>query len=252
MPGVSHKRQPGRLNRAFVVTAFATITITTVGCGINPFRNDGPANPEATATTPAAVVYQRPADPCAAAPPELAKRLGMTDATPRSTTQFATDSATPQDPLVIYDLVTCEWVVANPAKGPRGRPNQMTMRVAYAVIQPERESAPAVAQTVYAQAYDGMRQHKDITVVREGKPTISADDGYYVYATRRSTTGTNGEVETAIRVANAVVTVQFSGADLTLDPTLPRGLQLVTKAVAEPRLQLAVADLLPEALAILK
>ncbi|MDG4784661.1 hypothetical protein O7626_01725 [Micromonospora sp. WMMD1102] len=176
----------------------------------------------------------------------------MTDATPRSTTQFARDSATTKDPLVIYDLVTCEWVVANPTKGPRGRPNQWTMRVAYAVIQPERESAPVVAQTVYTQGHDGLWEHKDITVVREGKPTVSADDGYYVYATRRSATGTSGEVQSAVRIANAVVTVEFSGADLTTDPTLPRGLQLVTKAVAESRLQPAVEDLLPEALGLLR
>ena len=252
MPETIGEWPRGRIWRVCVATALAGGVAAAAGCGAGPFRDGGSAGPAATAATPARTVYRTPADPCAAAAPGLAKRYGMRDATRRSTTQYAMDPATPQDPLVNFDVIACEWTVANPGTGPRGRPNQMIVRIEYAVIDPERDGADAVARVVHTRAYEGLRQRKEVTVVREGTPTVPADDGYYAYARRRSVTGASGEVEAVIRLANAVVTVRFSGADLELDPALPRGAQLVTTPVAESRLQPAVESLLPEAIGILR
>jgi hypothetical protein len=83
-------------------------------------------------------------------------------------------------------------------------------------------------------------------------PSQPADDGYYIHATRRSVTGISGEIEQAVRLHNAVVTVEFRGADLTLNPALPRGAQLVTTAVPESRLRPVVESLLPGAIGLLR
>lgn len=254
MPEVFGKWPRAHPTRAFVVAALIVGVTATVGCAVGPFRDDENAAPRPRASTTTAVptVYQQPADPCAAVPAPLAKRFEMSDATRQSTRQYETDPDTPQDPLVAYDSLSCEWTVKNPGKGPRGRPNQMTVRIEYMVIKPERANAPTVARSVYMRAYEGLRKATEVTVVRERKPAVTADDAYYVYATRRSVTGKSSEVEAAIRRANAVVTVEFSGADLAVDPSLPRGLQLVTRPVAESRLQPVVESLLPEAIRILR
>jgi hypothetical protein len=241
-----------RRDQVSASAAFAVIAMTVIGCGINPLRDEMPAEPQAIATTSPAAFYRPPANPCAAAPPELVKRLGLSDPVPQVITQYVTDDATPQDPLVVYDVVSCTWGVKNPARGPAGRPNEMTMEVAYAVLPPRRHNAAAVAHQVYVSARERLRQHEDVTIVREGEPHVPADDGHYVHATRRTPTGTGSEAEATVRVGNVVVTVRFSGADLTLDTTLPRGLQLVTKPVAESRLKPAVTVLLPEAVGALR
>jgi hypothetical protein len=161
---------------------------------------------------------------------------------------FVRDEIRPEDPLVEYDLVTCEWVVDNPARGAGGQPNQMTVTVSYAVIDPARPSAAAVARSVLDTGKQKLATTDQVTVVREVAAPVSQYDGYYVYLTRKSVTGADGEVHAAVQMANAVVTTEFSGADLRRDRSKRPGFQEETTPVPESRLQSTVTTVLPSAI----
>jgi hypothetical protein len=224
-----------------VVVAFAG------GCGGGTPGADRPDPPPSTAA--AATVHQPPADPCAAVPAAVAKRLKLAEPTRKTYDLFARDDQSPTDPLVTFGQLTCFWSVANPAKGAGGRPNEMTARVAYSVLAPDRPNAAGIA----AQVFQTRRQELGSKeVVREGAAAVACDEGYDVFLREPSPTGVGSEVEVTVRRANAVVTVAFSGADLKLDPTKPRGLQLVTTAVDERRLRPVVEGILPGALDLLE
>ena len=81
---------------------------------------------------------------------------------------------------------------------------------------------------------------------------MEVDDGYYAYVTQKSPSGAGGVAEAGVRLANAVVTVRFTGADLRSDPSRPVGDQLVTAPVGEKRLKPTVDSLLPESIGLLK
>jgi hypothetical protein len=90
-----------------------------------------------------------------------------------------------------------------------------------------------------------------VTIEREQPAPDLGAEAYDLFLTEKSTTGRSSRVEIAVRTANAVVTLSFSGADLRIDPDLPRGLQLVTSPVAEKRLRPTAEALLPGVLALL-
>jgi hypothetical protein len=227
------------------------VALAVAGCRTDPGSGDAgrPAGSAPAASTGGTPTYDPPADPCAAVPATSATSLGLTRPTQRSISQFA--EAPPPAGLVSYDLISCEWVVANPGRGPNGQPNQMTARVSYAVLRPPDGDADAVARSVYLSTNENARTGNDTTVVSETTAPVPADDGYYLFTQRKSVTGADATVEVAVRRANAVVVVEFSGADLTRDPSRPVGTQLVTTPVAEARLRPTVERMLPDALALL-
>jgi hypothetical protein len=216
------------------------------GCGGTSDEGQ-PSPPPSTAA--ATTVYQPPADPCAAVPAAVANRLKLKEPTRKTYDLFARDEQRPSDPLVTFGQLTCFWSVPNPGRGPDGRPNAMTARVAYSVLAPDRPHAADIAADVFETGKEKLGEKE---VVREGAAPVECDEGYDVFVHEESPTGAGSEVEVTVRRANAVVTVAFSGADLTLDPTKPRGLQLVTTAVAEERLRPTVDGILPSALDLLK
>jgi hypothetical protein len=247
---------PRGAGRRLVLAALAGGLVAVPGCSDGPGRNGpgerGSSPSPAAIPTPAARAYRSPADPCAVIPPNLAKRLGMTDPEPRTIGQFErnpeADPTRGQPPVAAYNLQRCSWTVKNPGRGPNGRPNGMTVTIDYEVIEATSElrHPDEVAKAVYASNYQQTR--RDGTVVRQAASPVPADDGYYRYVTHKSTGMSSGEAEAGIRLANAVVTVSYSGADLKLDRTLPPGLQLVTTAVPERRLRPTVESLLPAAM----
>ena len=228
--------------------AATALTAVTAGCGA---AGGGVArdSPSEVASTPAAPVtlYAPPGDPCAAVPAALADRLGLREPSRRTDPLFEMDSTQPQDPLVGYDQTTCVWVVRNPGRGADGRPNQMTASVSYAVIDPARPAAEAVAESVWQRGREKLSP--DAPPVRA---SVEVDDGYYAYVTQKSPSGAGGVAEAGVRLANAVVTVRFTGADLRSDPSRPVGDQLVTTPVGEKRLKPTVDSLLPESIGLLK
>jgi hypothetical protein len=228
-----------------VVLGVAVVTFAG-GCGGTTPGGDRPDPPPTTAAP--ATAYRPPADPCAAVPAAVARRLKLAKPTRKTYDLFARDEQRPSDPLVSYGQLTCFWSVANPGRGPDGRPNEMTARVAYSVLTPDRPSATGVAASVFRTGKEELEK-KD--VLREGTAKVECDEGYDVFVHEESVTGAGSEVEVTVRRANAVVTVAFSGADLRLDPTKPRGLQLVTSPVDEKRLRPVVDAVLPGALALL-
>jgi hypothetical protein len=195
--------------------------------------------------------YARAPEPCSAVAPALSRRLGLRSPTSRVYEQFELDESEPNRPLVSYDDVSCEWTVPNPGRGADGRANEMTASVSYAVIEPTRPSAGAIAAAVLAHKRERLGKGNGIEVVGESSTLVDGYDGYYVYAHRKSATGTGAEVEGAVRVANAVVAVQFSGADLRFDRSKPAGLGLMTEPVDEKRLRPTVSALLPAAVKLL-
>jgi hypothetical protein len=217
-------------------------------CGGSPApagdRPDAKASAAGAAARPA---YARPPDPCAAASAALKQRLGLRDPTPHVYERFQLDGSRPKDPIVAYDDVVCEWVVLNPPRSDDGRPNQMTASVSFAVIDPRHPSAGQVAAAVLTAGRERLDKDPYVEVVRKTGSPVDGHDGYYVYTRRRSATGESAGVEGAVHLANAVVVVRFSGADLRLDPSKPAGLQQVTEPVAESRLRPTVASLLPAA-----
>lgn len=238
--------------RRSTLVVLAGVTLAAAGgCGITSGGDAAAPSPSATATQRTTTAYRLPADPCAAVPAEVARRFALEKPRRRTYGLFATDKQRPADPLVAFDLLTCEWSVRNPAKGRDGRPNSMTARVAYAALTPDRPNAAEIAAEVFALGREQRREDKDVTVVREGPAPVRCDEGYDVFTTRRSVTGESGEIEVTVRRANAVVTVAFSGADLRIDRSKPRGLQLVTTAVEEQRLRPVVQGILPGALDLL-
>jgi len=227
-----------------IVALLASMTAT--GCRADPGRDD--ATGAARPASPASPAYRPPADPCAAVPAEVAGALTLTKRRRVSTGQFAPNG----NGVVSYDLVTCEWVVPNAGQGPQARPNELTAVVSYAVLEVPDGDAAAVAKGVFDRTHEGARDGAGITVVNEAAAPVPADDGYYLYVTRKSGTGAGGQVEVGLRRGNAVVTVEFSGADLALDPARPRGDQLVTTPFDESRLRPTVERMLPGALALLR
>jgi hypothetical protein len=228
-----------------VVVGLAVVTFAG-GCGGTP--DEGRPDPPPPTTAAPATAYQPPADPCAAVPAAVAKRLRLEKPTRKTYGLFARDDQRPSDPLVSYGQLTCFWSVPNPGRGPGRRPNAMTARVAYSVLTPDRPNAADIAAAVFATGKEQLGEKK---VVREGRATVECDEGYDVFVHEESVTGVGSEVEVTVRRANAVVTVAFSGADLRLDPTKPRGLQLVTSPVEEGRLRPVVDAILPGALKLL-
>ena len=171
-----------------------------------------------------------------------------------------TYSSTRTDPIhvpgsqgepVSSSILSCTWTFPNPAHGPSGRPNQFSATVQYVVIEPKLADAADLAHDVVFDNRIGSRDGTDVAVVREETAPVPADEGYYIYFTRKSPTGAGSTAAVVLRRANAVVLVSFGGADLTLDPARPRGLQLVTVPVDETRLRPTVELIMPDALAVL-
>lgn len=238
------------MRRAMLV-GLATVTFAG-GCGAaREPREPAQSSPPASPALPA-VLYQPPADPCAAVPADVARRLKLEKPERRTYDLFTTDAQRPADPLVSYGQRSCFWSVANPAQGPAGRPNEMTARVAYSVLTPDRPNAASIAAEVFKAGKEDLAERSGVEVVREGEPPVECEEGYDVFLHEESPTGAGSQVEVTVRRANAVVTVSFGGADLTIDRTRPRGLQLVTKPVDERRLRAVVDGVLPGALALLE
>lgn len=236
--------------RRAVLVGLAMVTFAG-GCGAARGGEGARSAPPATEGAPA-LVYQPPADPCAAVPAAVARRFKLEKPERRTYDLFATDDQRPADPLVSFGQLNCFWTVENPAQGPTGRPNAMTARVAYSVLTPDRPNAADIAAEVFTAEREELRKRDGVTVVREGEPRVECEEGYDAFVHEESPTGAGGEVEVTVRRANAVVTVSFGGADLTLDRSKPRGLQLVTRPVDERRLRPVVEGILPGALDLLK
>jgi hypothetical protein len=190
-----------------------------------------------------------PANVCDAVSPATAARAQLTYESKRTDPIYVPG---PQGEPVSSSISSCTWTFPNPAHGGNGRPNQWTATVQYAVIEPKLGNAAELAHTVVFENGIGTRDEKDVTVVRADPAPVPVDEGYYVYLTQKTVTGADSAVEVVLRRANAVVMVRFSGADLTKDPTLPAGLQLVTTPVDEARLRPTLDLILPEALALIR
>jgi hypothetical protein len=162
--------------------------------------------------------------------------------------RFQQDLSQPQDPVVAYDDVGCEWTVTNPGRSPDGRANQMTASISYSVIDTHRASAGQVAALVLDQSRQRFGDDQRFDVVRKAETPLAGRDGYYIYAHEKSATGVGAMTEAAVRVENAVIVVRFAGADLRVDRSKPVGLQLTTRPVDERRLRPTVLSLLPAAL----
>jgi hypothetical protein len=219
----------------------------TAGCRADPKTPSTSASPSASAAGKTQG-YKVPANPCDGVAPSTAAKAGLTYSDKRSTPLYVPG---PQNLPVSASIDTCTWTFPNPAHGRNGRPNQFSATVGYTVIDPKLDNAAELAKMIFKTIAE-LRNNKDVTVVREASSPVPADEGSYLYVTEKSVTGAGSKVEVLIRRANAVVQVSFSGADLTLDPKLPKGLQLVTTPVDEARLRPTVELILPDALALLE
>jgi hypothetical protein len=175
---------------------------------------------------------QMPSNACDAISPSTATKAKLTYSSKRTDPIYVPG---PQGEPMSSSINSCTWTFPNPAHGRNGRPNQFSATVQYSVIEPKLANAAELAHTLIFENGIGTRDKTGVTVVREEPAPTPADEGYYVYLTQKTPTGGDASVELVLRRANAVVMVRFSGADLSMDPTLPKGLQLVTAPVDGPR-----------------
>ncbi len=192
--------------------------------------------------------YVQPRDPCSGISATLTRKLGLKNPSRQVYDRFQQDPSQPDDPVVAYDDVGCEWTVANPGRSPDGRANQMTASVSYSVIDTHPASAGQVAALVLDQSRQRFGKDQRFDVVRNAEAPLVGRDGYYIYVHEKSATGVGALTEAAVRVENAVIVVRFAGADLRVDRSKPVGLQLTTRPVDEQRLRPTVLALLPAAL----
>jgi hypothetical protein len=227
-----------RRREAFVIFAALVLSPSACTASREQPRTDGRT---------AATGYAQPREPCSGISATLTRRLGLNDPSRQVYDRFQEDPSQPDDPLVAYDEVGCEWTVANPGRSPDGRANQMTASISYSVIDTHRASADQVAALVLDQSRQRFGKDQRFDIVRNAETPLAGRDGYYIYAHEKSATGTGALAEAAVRVQNAVIVVRFAGADLRTDRSKPVGLQLTTRPVDERRLRPTVLALLPAA-----
>jgi hypothetical protein len=235
----------GRCRREAIVL-FAALVMSSSAC-TPPGEQPAPSEPPTGGRT-APTGYAEPRDPCSGISAPLTRTLGLKGASRQVYDRFQEDPSQPDDPLVAYHDVGCEWTVANPGRSPDGRANQMTASISYSVIDTHRASADQVAALVLDQSRQRFGKDGRLDVVRKAETPLAGRDGYYIYAHDKSATGTGALAEAAVRVENAVIVVRFAGADLRADRSKPVGLQLTRRPVDERRLRPTVLSLLPAAL----
>jgi hypothetical protein len=232
--------------------AFLGLALGVAGCGVLRGSGDdaGPAAAPAQ-SQPAGPTgrFSAPADQCAGVKPATAQQYKLRDPSKSSLPGMDSDPTT--GTLVDYDILTCSWSVDNPAKGPNGRPNMFDLSVTYSVIDPTFPKSVEVAEGIYALKKEKLETGSKRQVTRNEPQTGLGDEAVYVFATETSTVGEGGAADLIIRSSNAVVSISFSGGDLRLDPSKPRGLQLVTSAVTEDRLQPTVMGIAGDVLSLL-
>ncbi|GAA0913505.1 hypothetical protein Vau01_045910 [Virgisporangium aurantiacum] len=230
----------------------AGLLLGAAGCGALP-RSGDDATPGA-ASSPSQLVgpagrFSPPADQCAGVTPATAQKFKLQQPSKNSLPGMDSDPAT--GTLVDYTVLRCSWSVDNPAKGPNGRPNMFTLSVTYSVIDPAFPKSVQVATGIYELKKEKLRTDPERQVKRSDAPAGLGDEAAYFFAVETSSLGEGGSVDLIIRSSNAYVSISFSGADLRSDPSKPRGLQLVTSAVAEDQLQPTVLGIAGEVLSLL-
>jgi hypothetical protein len=251
MTGQGRRQADGSEMRRFALAGptlmiFAALVMSLSAC--TPPREQPRPSEAATGGQTAPTGYAQPRDPCSGVSATLTRTLGLKDPSRQVYDRFQQDPSQPDDPVVAYDDVGCEWTVANPGRSPDGRANQMTASISYSVIDTDRASAGQVAALVLDQSRQRYGKDQRFDVVRNAETLLAGRDGYYIYAHEKSATGMGALTEAAVRVENAVIVVRFAGADLRVDRSKPVGLQLTTRPVDERRLRPTVLALLPAAL----
>jgi hypothetical protein len=245
--------------------ALAAGLLSTIGCGVisgarGGGEAGGPSGAASTATglpssaPPPSARYGQPRNACAALSATTTTRYKLINADESVHPGLAMDPVTRLPVDVNY--VGCSWSISNPARGAGGRPNWFTLSLTYWVPDPNLATAEQIAQEAYRHDKEKMTRGEYLntpgTLKSQQDLAGLADEAYYTFTVQKATFGTSSASHIIARKGNAYVRLALSGADLRKDPSLPRGMQLVTRDVDESRLKPAIMGTIEEALGALR
>jgi hypothetical protein len=230
----------------------AACALATAGCAgpgtqAKAIRSTSPST---APTTPRSPLYAEPVNPCDAVSPATVQRFKLTK--PDKTLLPGVDINPATSMPVDYNFVKCSWSIDNLAHGTNGRPNMFTFSITYVVIDQRLATAEQIAKTLYLFQKDKMKTGGKRQVKRAETPDGLGAEAYYTFSVDQTSVGEGAGSDLLIRKANAYVSLSLSGADLRLDPSLPRGRQLVTTPVTEDRLKPTVLGTVQEAMSLLR